>query len=152
MRVLFRHVVIDKPTSSRANSKEAFLVCRHYDPPAGYVPAMDTLSYGAFVPRPLPPPPPSRPADAGAGGASASEMPADAAASGGGGAAGAGGFMPTGAMAGIVPFIAIGDLSGHAGAVVSGSGVARAVAATIDAASALPVPPAVAAKLARFAV
>jgi hypothetical protein len=151
MRVLFRHVVIDKPTSSRANSKEAFLVCRHYDPPAGYVPAMDTLSYGAFVPRPLPSPPPSRPADAGAG-ASASALPADAAASSGGGAAGPGGFVPTGAMAGIVPFIAIGDLSGHAGAVVSGSGAAPAVAATIDAASALPVPPAVAAKLARFAV
>jgi len=128
MRVLFRHVVIDKPTSSRANSKEAFLVCRHYDPPAGYVPCMDTVSYGMFAATPA--------------------------------------YEPAGAMAGIVPFVAIGDLAGHARAVADGSEAevhdvmpTDAAAATVAAAkppadaTVIPtLPPAVAAKLAQFAV
>jgi len=46
-RALFCHVDIVKPPSSRTNSLEAFIVCRGYDPPPGYVPSMDTPTYGS---------------------------------------------------------------------------------------------------------
>lgn len=41
LRLFFRHVTCVKPKSSRVSSLEAFVLCRHYDPPADYVPSFD---------------------------------------------------------------------------------------------------------------
>ncbi|KAI9021197.1 FtsJ-like methyltransferase-domain-containing protein [Hyaloraphidium curvatum] len=41
MRVFFPDVVLSKPRSSRNSSIEAFIVCRGYAPPEGYVPTME---------------------------------------------------------------------------------------------------------------
>ena len=41
MKIFFPQVTIYKPPSSRESSTEAFIVCRNYTPPAGYVPNMD---------------------------------------------------------------------------------------------------------------
>ena len=38
LKVFFRDVAVAKPKSSRNSSMEAFVVCREYAPPAGYVP------------------------------------------------------------------------------------------------------------------
>jgi tRNA (cytidine32/guanosine34-2'-O)-methyltransferase len=40
LRVFFRSVSVAKPRSSRAASRECFVVCQHYCPPQGYVPIM----------------------------------------------------------------------------------------------------------------
>ncbi|CAE7336980.1 FTSJ1 [Symbiodinium sp. KB8] len=40
-RAFFREVVIAKPKSSRNSSIESFVVCRGYDPPAGYTASFD---------------------------------------------------------------------------------------------------------------
>ncbi|KNC77452.1 ribosomal RNA large subunit methyltransferase J [Sphaeroforma arctica JP610] len=52
MKVLFTHVTISKPRSSRAASAEAFVVCVGYRPPVGYTPTLsnaflDSDSYTA---------------------------------------------------------------------------------------------------------
>ena len=48
-RVLFDSVVIVKPRSSRNSSLEAFVVCRNYNPPAGFIPSMrNPLMTGNF--------------------------------------------------------------------------------------------------------
>lgn len=41
LRLFFRHVTCVKPKSSRVSSLEAFVLCRHYEPPADYVPSFD---------------------------------------------------------------------------------------------------------------
>jgi tRNA (cytidine32/guanosine34-2'-O)-methyltransferase len=41
LRLFFRHVTCVKPKSSRVSSLESFVLCRHYDPPADYVPSFD---------------------------------------------------------------------------------------------------------------
>lgn len=41
LRLFFADVACAKPRSSRNSSIEAFVVCRGYSPPAGYVPTMD---------------------------------------------------------------------------------------------------------------
>jgi tRNA (cytidine32/guanosine34-2'-O)-methyltransferase len=46
MRAFFAYVCIAKPPASRSTSQEAFVVCKGYRPPVGYVPSMDTPSYG----------------------------------------------------------------------------------------------------------
>jgi tRNA (cytidine32/guanosine34-2'-O)-methyltransferase len=45
-RAFFAYVCIAKPPASRSTSQEAFVVCKGYRPPVGYVPSMDTPSYG----------------------------------------------------------------------------------------------------------
>ncbi|KAG8227314.1 hypothetical protein J437_LFUL006754 [Ladona fulva] len=41
MSVFFKSVIVFKPPSSRSSSIEAFVVCKDYSPPPGYVPAME---------------------------------------------------------------------------------------------------------------
>ncbi|NXO05070.1 TRM7 methyltransferase, partial [Rhinopomastus cyanomelas] len=41
LRLFFPDVTCAKPRSSRNSSIEAFVVCRGYDPPEGYIPTMD---------------------------------------------------------------------------------------------------------------
>ncbi|XP_010726322.1 putative tRNA (cytidine(32)/guanosine(34)-2'-O)-methyltransferase, partial [Meleagris gallopavo] len=41
LRLFFTDVTCAKPRSSRNSSIEAFVVCRDYSPPEGYVPTMD---------------------------------------------------------------------------------------------------------------
>eukprot|EP01134_Creolimax_fragrantissima_P004803 CFRG4803T1 len=41
LKVLFTHVTISKPRSSRGASAEAFIVCVGYNPPEGYTPTLD---------------------------------------------------------------------------------------------------------------
>eukprot|EP00727_Mastigamoeba_balamuthi_P012007 m51a1_g7429 putative trna (cytidine guanosine -2 -o)-methyltransferase-like (298) ;mRNA; f:39613-40883 len=53
LRCFFSDVVIVKPRSSRNTSIEAFVVCRDYQPPEGYVPTMITPSTtGQYPPMP----------------------------------------------------------------------------------------------------
>lgn len=44
LRLFFHQVQVIKPSSSRASSIEAFVVCRNYDPPEGYKPHMFDLT------------------------------------------------------------------------------------------------------------
>ncbi|CAI5445810.1 unnamed protein product [Caenorhabditis angaria] len=40
LKKFFKHVYLAKPRSSRQSSCEAFVLCKNYDPPAGFVPTM----------------------------------------------------------------------------------------------------------------
>jgi tRNA (cytidine32/guanosine34-2'-O)-methyltransferase len=40
MKIFFKFVSIEKPSSSRASSLESFILCQHFDPPAGYIAQM----------------------------------------------------------------------------------------------------------------
>ena len=46
LKQFFVDVTVSKPRSSRNSSIEAFVVCRQYAPPKGYVPSMDAVLYG----------------------------------------------------------------------------------------------------------
>ena len=52
MKLLFPEVALSKPSSSRANSLESFIVCRGYSPPPGLRPRhlMSLLQGSAIVP------------------------------------------------------------------------------------------------------
>ncbi|XP_069694626.1 tRNA (cytidine(32)/guanosine(34)-2'-O)-methyltransferase isoform X2 [Periplaneta americana] len=40
LRLFFKNVAISKPQSSRKSSIEAFVVCKNYSPPVGYIPSL----------------------------------------------------------------------------------------------------------------
>jgi hypothetical protein len=46
LRCFFEEVTVAKPKSSRNSSIESFVVCRGYNPPAGFTPTMDALLLG----------------------------------------------------------------------------------------------------------
>ncbi|XP_071657359.1 tRNA (cytidine(32)/guanosine(34)-2'-O)-methyltransferase [Patagioenas fasciata] len=60
LRLFFPEVSCAKPRSSRNSSIEAFVVCRGYDPPEGFVPTMDNPLLDPNAGLSVPPPGPSR--------------------------------------------------------------------------------------------
>lgn len=53
LKIVFEHVRVAKPRSSRASSIEAFVVCENFCPPAGFKASLDTpLGTGTQLPAP----------------------------------------------------------------------------------------------------